>query len=507
VLALPIGTCDMDVAETSRLASHDVLSAVRSAARARSRLAVVARRVVYGSAAVYAVVFGAAAALHFYGFNEARLDLGDMVQAISSTAHGHFLQVTTPTGQQISRLGAHVDVFLVLLVPLWWISSSPLALLVLQAAAVASGALPAYWLARKQLGSERAGAHVAAGYLLLPATQFNAFTPSAGFHPVSFALPLLLYAIWFLDERRLVPFAVFALLAASTKEEIPAAIGCLGIWYALRKGERLAGATICAAGFTLSLVDFLVVVPHFSPSGVSPFADRYAGVGGTPTGILHNAVTDPAALLHAVATTHKLVYLLLLLCPFLGLFLLEPLLALGALPDLVINLLSAVSGQTTVECQYTAGIVPFLLAASVVGMKKLKGNPDRLSFYLLGGLAALSLYSPLFALGSDYRAVADAGAGRAAKVHALRLVPADAPVAASNQLAGYLSDRSFVSLFPSVRRASWVVVDRNDLTAAENHKRYLRAIGAIDSNPRWKVVYASQSVEVLRRVRRPQPRP
>jgi uncharacterized membrane protein len=496
----------VDVAEAPRPTLHDALSAVRSGALTRSRSAVVARRVAYGSAAVYAVVFCAAVALHYYGFHEARLDLGDMVQAIWSTAHGHFLQVTTPTGQQMSRLGAHVDVFLVLLVPVWWMVSSPVALLVLQAAAVASGALPAYWLARKHLGSDRAGAHVAVGYLLLPATQFNAFTPSDGIHPVSFALPLLLYAIWFLDERRLVPFAVFALLAASTKEQIPAAIGCLGIWYALRRGERLAGATICVAGFALSLAEFLVVVPHFSPSGVTPFADRYSQVGGTPSGILHMALTDPAPLLHAVATPHKLLYLVLLLCPFLGLFLLEPLLAVAALPALVINLLSSVPSQTTVECQYTAGIVPFLLAASIVGAKKLRRNPDRLTFYLLGGLAALCLYSPLYALGGDYHALVEAGSDRTAKVHALQLVPADAPVAASNELAGYLSARSFVSLFPYVRRASWVVVDRSDLTAAENRKRYLRAIDTIETNPSWKIVYASQGVEVLQRVRVPQRR-
>ncbi len=202
--------------------------AVRSAARA-ARSATVARRVVYGGAALYAVVFGVAVVLYYLSFQETRLDLGDMVQAIWSTAHGHLLEFTTPTGRQMSRLGAHVDPFLVLLVPLWWLVPSPLALLVLQALAVAAGALPVYWLTRKHLGSERAAAHMAVAYLLFPATQFNAFTPSDGFHPVSFALPLLMYAIWFLDENRLLPFAAFALVAATTKEEIPAAIGCLGI--------------------------------------------------------------------------------------------------------------------------------------------------------------------------------------------------------------------------------------------------------------------------------------
>ena len=60
-------------------------------------------------------------------------------------------------------------------------------------------------------------------------------------------------------------------------------------------------------------------------------------------------------------------FLLLLLVPFLGLWLFEPLIFLGAVPDLVINLLSSKPEQTTIYYQYTAGIVPFVIAASVLG--------------------------------------------------------------------------------------------------------------------------------------------
>ena len=118
-------------------------------------------------------------------------------------------------------------------------------LLVVQIVAVASGALPVYWLARKHLDSAGAAAGFAAVYLLYPATQYNALSYS-GPHAVSFAVPLILFAVWFLDNDRLVPFAVTALLAAATKEEIGLAVGCLGIWYAVAHGRRLVGATIFA---------------------------------------------------------------------------------------------------------------------------------------------------------------------------------------------------------------------------------------------------------------------
>jgi uncharacterized membrane protein len=474
----------------------DLLALGEKSAPRAATAAVVARRVVYGATGVYAVLFVAAAILHFLALRSAHADLGTMAQAVWSTAHGHFLETTTLAGRNSSRFAGHVDPFLVLLVPFWWAWSSPLMLVVVQTLAVSTGALPVYWLARKHLRSERAGVHLALAYLLYPATQFNAFTISSGFHAVSIAIPLVLFAIWFLDEDRLVLFAVFALLAASTKEEIPVAIGCLGIWYAVRKGRRLAGVSIFALGVAVTLVDFLVVIPHYSPSGIDPFAGRYEQVGGTPGGIAHTAVSDPMAIVHAVATTHKLVYVLFLLGPLLGLWLLEPLLFLGAVPDLVINLLSSKSDQTVMAFHWTAGIVPFAIAASIFGAARLKRDPDRTSLYALVGVACVAIYSPIVLAGSDFSALASPA--RSAKVHALDLVPSGAPVSASNQLGTYLAARRYIYTFPTVGDATWVVVDRADSTYGDAGG-YLRRVLEIKANPSWTTVYSSHGVEVLRK--------
>jgi Predicted membrane protein len=85
--------------------------------------------------------------LRHRSFETGRFDLGNMVQAVWSTAHGHPLRVTTLTGEQAFRLGAHIDPVLMLFAPLWWLWPSPDLLLVAQALAIALGALPVYWLA------------------------------------------------------------------------------------------------------------------------------------------------------------------------------------------------------------------------------------------------------------------------------------------------------------------------------------------------------------------------
>jgi len=119
-------------------------------------------------------------------------------------------------------------------------------------------------------------------------------------------------------------------LAFTTKEEIPLAVGCLGIWYAVRKGRRAFGLGVFGVGLAITLFDFLWLIPHFSPTGANLFISRYRDVGGTPGGMAHKLVTDPLAFVHAAASVHKAVYLLILLVPVLGLSLLEPLLLLGA---------------------------------------------------------------------------------------------------------------------------------------------------------------------------------
>lgn len=453
--------------------------------------------VIYASTALYGLLFAGAVTLYYLGFHEPRLDLGDMVQAIWSTSHGHLLSFSSPSGQQLSRLGAHADVFLVLLVPFWWIWPSPLAILVAQALAVAAGAIPVFWLARKHLATERAGAHVAFAYLLFPATQFNAFTPTSGFHSISFAVPLVLFAIWFLDNDRLVPFAVFALLAASTKEEMPLAVGCLGLWYAFARGRRRPGLAIFATGAALSLFEFLVLIPHYSAHGFHPFADRYAAAGGSTGEILRNAVAHPVRIAEIAFSVHKAVYVLLLLVPLLGLALLEPLVLIGAVPDLVINLLSDKGSSTLLGSSYTAGILPFLFAATVFGLAKLRRDPQGVSLVMLVAMLFLAAYSPVVLTAHTLASTLRADPYRAAVRHAVDLVPGHAPVSATNAAGGYLSSRASVSIFPSVKRARWLVLDENDKQTLPDLRAY--APRWLRAHPEWTTVFFSQGVYVLKR--------
>jgi len=424
---------------------------------------------VSAAAAAFAGTFGATAVLRHRAFESGRFDLGNMTQAVWSTAHGDFLSVTDVHGEQVSRLGSHFDPILALLAPLWWLWPDPELLLVVQAVAVGAGALPVFWLARKHVRSDRAAAALAVAYLLSPPVQWLTVSD---FHPVALACPLLLYAWWHLDEGRLWAFALFAVAAIATKEHVGLAVAAIGVWYALRHRAPRTGVAIAVAAGAAALVAVLVVVPHFAPAGASAFESRYE---------------SPSL------DGRDLSYLASLLLPLALLPLAAPLALLAALPELGLNLLSTTITQTSVKTHYAATAVPALLAATVFGVARLGARFARVA--LTAALAGTVVLGPLGRV--EVRVDAHDAAAR----RALALVPAGAPVSATNSLGAHLSARKRIFSFPVLEEAAWVVVDERRLTYLDSLRpeRARAALAALRRDPRWRSVFAEDGVLVFRR--------
>jgi uncharacterized membrane protein len=463
-----------------------------------------AKVALWAAMASFAVGFSALAVLRHEAFNSGRFDLGNMTQVVWSTAHGDPLRMTDLQGEQISRLAAHTDVLLAAFAPLWLVWPDPSLLLVAQATGVALGALPVFWLARKHLGSPRAALGFALAYLLYPPVQWLVLDD---FHAVALACPLLLYAWWYLDERRLVAFAAFAGLALLTKEEVGFVVAGLGVWYALARGRRREGVTIALAGTAVSLLAILVVLPAFS-DGESDFYRRYAEVGGSPGGIVETAFTDPLHVLEVAFDGHGLGYLLRLFAP-LALAVLAPLTLVVAVPELAINMLSSTPTQTSIHFHYTAGIIPALVVGSIFGAAKLVQRRPSAATPLAGLTVALALASgwwlgPLpYPGGEDL--VADAWRveehDRIA-ARAVERVPDGAVVSASNALGAHLSERRRILSFPYRQDADWVVVDETRPSYADRAVAPVEAAAAVAwlrRDPAWEVVSEEDGVVVFRR--------
>jgi len=463
-------------------------------------------RVLLASAiAAYAAGFAALSALRHEAFFTGRFDLGNMVQAVWSTAHGRPLRMTDLHGDQISRLAAHVDPILVAFAPLWWLWPSPQMLLVVQACGVAVGAIPVFLLARKHLASSRAGLGFGLAYLLYPATGWLTLNE---FHPVALATPLLLFAFWYLDEDRLLPFSVCALAAATCKEEIALVVAGFGIWYALAHRRWRVGAAIAVIGGAWAVVAIAIVIPHYNAGAESDFYGRYSEVGGSAGGILKTAFTHPLRIAEAAFSARDLHYLVDLVAPLAALCLLAPLVLVAALPELAINLLSSATTQTSIHFHYTAGLIPPLVIGAIFGAK-------RLSRWALPVAAAVVLAALIgnYRLGPipGWRHVPGGQTFQATAAHvtahdhvadrALRLIPADAVVSATNTLGAHLSARRRVLSFPFIEDSKWVAADETQPGYADRYAPVPTAtqLAALRRNPEWRLVFEEDGILIFRR--------
>jgi uncharacterized membrane protein len=238
-------------------------------------------------------------------------------------------------------------------------------------------------------------------------------------------------------------------------------------------------------------------------------------VGGSPSGIVETAVTDPGAILGAATDGRDAAYLGDLLLPLLGLPLLAPLAALTALPELALNLLSDTRTQTSVHFHYTAGAIPGLIVASILGAARLRRRyawarrPEGRAV-VASTLVAGMLLGPLpvwshVPFGADL-AAREHVVGRHAEVaeRALRLVPADAAVSATNTLGAHLSERRRIFSFPVLAEAEWVVVDRmrpSHRDEAVAPRAFAASLARLEASGRFEVVFDEDGILVMRRVR------
>jgi len=489
----------------------EAVAAPEVAARAGSgvREHLTAGRAVAAVTIVWAAGLTWLSRLGFEHFQNRRFDLGNMTQAVWSTAHGHPLEVTEAGGQQISRLSSHVDPILVALAPLWWLWSSPLMLLTLQVVALAAGVVPVFLLARKHLPTERAAANLALAYLFYPALEWRALND---FHPTTLAVPLLLFAIWFLDEGRFLAFAAVAIAAAATQEQIGLLVAGLGVWYAVRTRRFRVGALIAAPALLWSAFAIAVVIPHFA--GVaSPHELRYAAVGGSPAGILRTLVTDPLTVLGEATHGNDLRFLYVVAIPLLGVFLLSPGLLLVSAPQLALPLLSGRVSDTTLDNHLYSPVIPFVMAAAVYGVARTGRHAERIAKLVFFASALTLVISPVFRIPA---LVAAPTPREAALTEAVALIPATDAVSATNHLGSRLSARERFHSFPVVADARWIVVDSKDdrlpppsITDARfaaavtdmspQKQRLERSVARIRASAEWDLVFSRHGVLVWHR--------
>jgi uncharacterized membrane protein len=427
----------------------------------------------------YAVSFSYLTIVRFYAFEARALDMGNLDQAIWNTAHGRPFHLTNQPGT-VNRLSLHVEPILIPISWLYWIYSGPPTLLVLQATVVALGAWPLFALARRQLGNEWIALLFGVAWLLNPTIQAANWLE---FHPLTLAPTFLMAAFYFLVAGRSGWFVLFAVLAASCKEEIALLVLMMGLYALIFLRRRWLGAVTVLLSLAWALGAVLVIQPTFAAGNIH--WERYAYLGETPFEMVRTLLTRPAVVLAQLDQANALRYLALMLLPLGFIPLLAPEVLLLALPSLGINLLADFPPMHEVySLIYAAPIVPFVMLAAIQGTKRIteyvhrhtraearrtiphSPPPTPYSQFTLFAAALLITISTLYTHqqfgylpgGGNFRLYSITDHHRQARM-VIDQIPPDAKVSAQDRLNPHVSGRETVYIFPRIDDADTVLVD------------------------------------------------
>lgn len=306
-------------------------------------------------------------------------DLGNMNQAVWNTLHGHPFRFTNRGldwfGPPI-RLGIHVEPILLLLAPLYLLHDGPETLIVVQNVALALGAIPLFLLSLRRLPTlPLLGVAFAASYLLAPEFLSAALWD---FHSVALATPLLTLALLALDADHDRIFAVAAVLAALTKEDVALSLALLGLLIIVWRRRPVFGLIVMLLSIAYAAFCFGVVLPHFNGgiSGGNNFWYRYSWLGGSAGAAIKNILANPL-LPFSILDADRFGYLAMLLRTGGGLGIFMPALWLCALPELAVNILSNHVEQYSGFFQYNAVILAYVLPAAIYGVAALLAARQR----------------------------------------------------------------------------------------------------------------------------------
>ncbi|MCS6912541.1 MAG: DUF2079 domain-containing protein [Myxococcales bacterium] len=405
-------------------------------------------RFLVGLILVYAVVYGLLSWLRFATFH-AQIDMSYYLRLVWGLGHGH---PDVPLVQAPHWLGLHLEPILVpyALLGAAGVPLAPL-LLLSQAMAVALLAWPAYRLGARHLGPGWPARTVAVAALIYPTVTVATLHD---FHPITVALPALLGLCDALDEGRPKRALALGALALSCREDVALQLALVCMLWAWRFPQRrraalMLGAMLGAYFFTY----VLLVQPRFLPPAGS-YNLHFANLGGqaahSAPEVLRLLLSHPVKVMAHLATTERLLYPLRLLWPVALLPLLAPDLLLPALPILIINVLSDFPRVRTIEAHYATALVPFVLAAAIVGAARaqtwLRGPMRHLPLLALSGCVWLSHYhhgaSPMSLRSARFSWQSFRHGPRAAEIRAaLAAVPPAATVAARPGVLAHLAER------------------------------------------------------------------
>ncbi|MFF4244095.1 DUF2079 domain-containing protein [Streptomyces sp. NPDC001822] len=308
------------------------------------------------AAVLLCAVYFLYAYIRFSHFQSPSWDLGIFEQEVRAYAGLH-APVVDIKGPGYLILGDHFSPVVALLVPLYWIWPSAVALLFAQAVLFALSAVVVGRTVQQILGG-RTGLCATAAYGLSWGLQEAV---KADFHEIAFAVPLIALLCRALLMERWRAAVLWALPLVLVKEDLGVTVAVVGGLLALN-GRRLQGLLLSAFGVFSFALTVLVLIPAASSAGTYDYWKKLDENGGQQVSLLDSVL--------GVLDSSVKVEMLVFLVGITAFMALRSPLILLVLPTLGWRLLSQDSNHWGMVWHYSAILMPVVFLAMADGIRR-----------------------------------------------------------------------------------------------------------------------------------------
>ncbi|MGD0329720.1 MAG: DUF2079 domain-containing protein [Nitrososphaeria archaeon] len=342
---------------------------------------------------LYGIIFSYYTILRNLSFRSNAWDLGIMVQSIASAAKGqlfinHVELYYSTTG---SYFGVHFSPILFAVVPFFYLVPKVETVLIVQAFALALGAIPVYLIARHDFKMQFPALAISAVYLLSPSLQgINWYD----FHPEAFLPLFILLATYFLKKRKPLLFLLGIILSLTTLEQASYFVALYAVYVFWEVRSELKESILQKKIKLFSLAPLLVFVmaiswaifsgavmkvinpnPPFELEALSNFSILNVN---SLLEVPVKVITNPDLALNAIRFDfpNKMLYIILTFAPSGCISLLSPFALLPSIPWLVLSILSNYPPYYEFGFQYLVFTLPFVTIATIEGAKRLSDSTN-----------------------------------------------------------------------------------------------------------------------------------
>jgi len=312
------------------------------------------------AAAVLCAIYFLYAYLRYSHFQSPSWDLGIFEQEVRAYA-GFDAPVVDIKGPGYLILGDHFSPLVALLVPLYWIWPSAVALLFAQAALFAASAVIVGRTAQQILGG-RSGLCVTIAYGLSWGLQEAV---KADFHEIALAVPLLALVCRALLLECWRAAVLWSLPLVLVKEDLGVTVAVVGVLLAVY-GRRFQGFLLAAFGVFAFVMTVLVLIPAASSAGTYDYWKKIEENGGQEVSLLDSV-------LGVFNSSVKLEMLVFLVGITAFMALRSPLILL-VLPTIGWRLLSQDSNHWGMVWHYSAILMPVVFLAMADGIRRSRSS-------------------------------------------------------------------------------------------------------------------------------------